>query len=644
MPSVRSTLVPNANIIRFLLTAASRVPAINYAASNDSDYVSQMESEKEIPRNYTNLTPLNTKAALLLQVYIGLLNTSISDSEREDIYHEFNFVFSEFIVAPLHQRPFQERNASKQAKKDISNLYSVTSLPTNSPKSRNRQQKEDSADATMYSPSAHSVVEDSEDGFSPISRPRVLEEEIDVFEKFAPTKPTSQNKRSLLDSIGLLSHIAAPSSPRSSRNSPEIPSRVRMFDEELITAKLNPNTNNHYSLWNLVEWMFYCASSASDPQDDLTGIDYHRQLYYNYSTFFTLVLDFVEFDYWRFVEKKVCSIIDCDVKEFMQVVPSLSASEVKLCTKAFHSFDFLLAKLFQQKTPKLIYWFDRGLEAVFSGLDGASRVQQPIPCYEKELELAKKLNKNKSDLINSCVLDSFKIRHKFVYTMYSMSLIYSYIESGNNQPKKLVDEESPLGLSNFTTQLSKKLNSLDPSAVEEFLKASLVHIDDTNYDKESFLFIVLMLRGLLHQTTKGEFSQDLAHIFRVFVNYPEEEFSRHLVAVFDNSSIFRRFMETELSVDSLGPLIQSWNIFQVTCCAISQLLQIWNYRQTVFTVEASFLSKYEVNLTKINSRFSSFLAQTSDWTPEYRTKAVKLKDQLRIVDFTSSWKNSTLRY
>lgn len=494
-------LIPNINILRVLVTLATRIPQINWVDDGGTIDIVKLGNDKEVQRDATNLALLRARSMNWLVLYMSRLSKmNIEQKEKIYIYKSFLPLMEDFIVLPeFIGSKTTERAASKNARKDITSIFkkpnNIILMLENSPKKKNIQKL----------PISPHVVADSEEEPTLLMQPRNLDEDLQhVYDKYLPSKKHKKNKSpgSLEESIDFLSknpnsRKASPSPILESKPDDEI--NLKLFGDNLLSWKLNPSFNKGYCMWSLIEWAFYCADKSSAEPLSLGNIDYHSCLYRNYRDFIKFVFEFVDFDFAYFLKTRLCPIFNCKKQELRYHIykakTEYSNSKATLVKKAFDDHKFLISKLLLQRSHKPIYWYDRVVESIFYGLDFANDTTRPLFCYQKENQLTLKPPKRLAQTMNPNVADSLHLRYQILYSVYYYSLYQSDLTPDTHFPdiEESFVSESPLSTYNLMKLASAKLSSVNVVAVDRFISLCLLKgTEDYKYLTRLQFFILLM--------------------------------------------------------------------------------------------------------------------------------------------------------
>lgn len=197
---------------------------------------------------------------------------------------------------------------------------------------------------------------------------------------------------------------------------------IHVYDEPLLAKKLQSPEN--FDIWNLIRWTFDCADSASQYQKFLfnsSNANVHY-IYITYEGFFEVFFDFLTVEY----------------------IGSENRS-------ARHLIDRLLALL----GPKM-YWYDRAVEYVFTGL-GISTNARCYPCYDRERLLIKY---DPAILVSRCKrLVQFTDNHQSMKLRWHIiCLLYFYGHSQSSSVEELMEN------------LSTKLEVIELEYLEAFFR------------------------------------------------------------------------------------------------------------------------------------------------------------------------------
>lgn len=518
------SMLPNLSLLRVLLTLATRIPTINWIDDNGKNDIISSGNEREVSGDYTSMVPLRNRAMSWFQIYFSIIKKYDKDHKGPNpLYDHLRLLMEEFIVLPDYVGIIRnERAASKNARKDINTMFKpptgILQMLEKSPKRK----------VVQKLPISPSVVNNSEDEAPLLMQPKILEEEIEsVSHNYLPSKKrkTNTDPKSLDASLDILSGT---SNSRKNSPSPAIEgekvdtTNSKLFDDCLLSWKLNPTLNKGYSLWSLIEWAFYCAESSSD--DLFLPVDYHSNLYKNYREFIGFFFEFLIFDLNLYMKTKLCTMFQCSNSqlryEIYQAKPDPNNSNARLYQKELESHNTLISKLLLQRSHKPIYWYDRIVETSFYGLSLSEGSPRPLHCYSKEnaltLNQIKKRNNKLPKKMNDNMIDSMLLRFQILYLVYYFSLLYSDQCPVDPEPRGAGPfiNDSPLGTYNLIKLISNKLCSLDIRIIEKFIRVCTITSLETYRRKYRSQFFLLLMTEIIEQNTEIKLMSNIIGILR----------------------------------------------------------------------------------------------------------------------------------
>lgn len=490
--------VPSVALFGVIFTLSARSSAINWtnnsnlldgiSASNES-----MNSGSDAYNNCIYKLPLSERALRLLRRYVAIFHEIGPQNIKgllpaTTLYENLTKSLREFIV----KQPNPRDVLTTETPRKVSRLTGILVIESAS---------EDQSRATTpeMGPSPtpadnREIVSDSEDNGDLLNEAMVGELYKFQTYNFSPAKDSSSSHlgKTLFDGMP---HLLRPQSRDTSEESDahETPKEkdtgvLKVFDDFLITQKLNPSSLPSYSLWSLLQWAFYCADESSKYQRHLfnSSNTSYSKIYRTYKHFIDVVMDLVAVN----LAYKVAKIIKRRKKSFrsdsdasitqtnegqMAIEQYFSGDEKarKAITKAISSSsDVLLLSLMSQLASSKRYWYDRVVEYVFTGLKLKSNYT-PYPCYERErllikhdalLHLKGYSSEEKYDDNN----DSMELRFKILALVYYRSLFFA--NGDDFQHALRLNDSTPPKL--LVSQICGKLFEVEYKFLVGFYEAS----------------------------------------------------------------------------------------------------------------------------------------------------------------------------
>lgn len=537
-----SPLILPTKFLSVLLTVSCRIPQINKPNFESSQDIIDPETERELQRDYTNLASLSQRSAVILRAYLNLLNNpEIPQNSKEPVYEALNSLISLFITKPVSLRGTYDRAAGKRAQSNVSDLYSITQMLQNPNKKMKHEE-----DASY-------VEEDT----TIVASPSPLQDtDVDI-ERYLSNGTKAVDDTTLKNSLNSLSTLAASreSTPRKSP-APGGEASFKIYDEDLITSLLNPNNKSNYSLWSLLKWTFYCGGLGQNNSDS------SYRLYANYKAFLEFVFDFVEFDLQHFENEKLQPYLNGT---------NLSPGPKQLYFRAINTHDFLLAKLFLQRTTNSMNWYDRVIEIAFYTGD-PKHGGNPGPCFPKEQHLTANAH-YKSEKSNHILVDSMKLRFKIIYLCYKLCLLISRQSPVDTYQETHMVVDSNMDFGVFLEVLCSKVVLLDNTVIEQFIKTSVIAAYKNSFDKYYVQFSLFSMIIILEHFADRSLNKELLEVYlrcRGSTDHLIKGVLRFLKL--RTKEILKQFVDVELPQDRT----RSWQIVRMILFTFCEFLTRWN--------------------------------------------------------------------
>ncbi|KAK6465792.1 hypothetical protein DFJ63DRAFT_333204 [Scheffersomyces coipomensis] len=491
--------IPSLDILRVLLTLASRCRSSNWSDTTTSIDGLQTTNEQvrvlnEDYYNSIHKPPLQSRSLLLLQNYFSYLSEyrKLDDPTLLLLYDQFRKVFDDFIVrnrtvtkSTLSSsnsntiRPVIKQSSSPKRKGDITSYFQ--SPPRSSPP------RIPLTDINQNETGKHAddmIISDSEGTVSDIGSGAVdMEREVNKFQSYniTPTKKLSRNILRLddeqmtsgLNSSEALFNSSSMDRDKNNRSRQRMmsPSKfpnwhsLKIFDDSILSKKLNPRLNRNFNLWQLVNWTFYCADKSSEIQRQSPNSNYSafHLIYSAHRDTIDFIFDFISYNFQYELKN------DPLIKKSVSDGNALASSRLKTAKFIEDSDSILLSKLVTQLGASQRDWYDRAVEYIFNGLGNKSK-EAPKSCYDREKGLINHdhsvkeqfYNFSSSDFVHfNDNMDSMKIRYKICMLLYQWSKYFHNIKGGSTN-------FDILGKREFLTQLAFKFNDIDFSYIIKF--------------------------------------------------------------------------------------------------------------------------------------------------------------------------------
>ncbi|KAK6204682.1 uncharacterized protein RJT21DRAFT_10266 [Scheffersomyces amazonensis] len=471
--------IPSVDILRVIFTLASRCPSSNWTDNTTSIDGLQTTNEqvRALNEDYFNSIhkpPLQNRSIWLLKTYFSIISHQINSEDPiiKLLYERIIEVLQDFIVRnrSVIRSPVRNSNPTIRISKkspitpskgDILSYFSSSPTErksvtrTTTPIKKEQENKQDEQ------------ISDSEETISDLNNEIIgaidMERELSKFQSYnmSPPKPLSRNLlptgENSTTSEALLNSISKDNTKSNNRNrdntlSPSVfPNwhTIRVFDDNILSMKLNPRLNRQFNLWQLVNWTFYCAQRSTELQRQTPNSNYSsfHIIYTAHRDIIDMIFDVLSLNFHRIIETATW------VQKFKgsNTLPKM----------VDESDEILFSKLMTQLGASQRDWYDRAIEYVFNGLGSRSK-EPPRSCYDREKGLIthdhsmkeKFQNYNFGDLYESNDnYNSMKSRFKICCQLYYWSTFFSDINEST-----LFE---PLSKRELLTQLEFKFTAID---------------------------------------------------------------------------------------------------------------------------------------------------------------------------------------
>lgn len=471
--TINQAYFPSTISLHVILTLATRLPQLNWSKEAHEHEIVKLAVEQEVVHGYTSMITFKDRSHRILSRYLQHLqqcferNGNLDDSE---LFEQLRFIFKEMI----------SQHGSKK-------------------KVRNKTHKrKDSSEHEIV------LISDSEEDITlkPITKQPSLKNE--------QNSPTSamKNAQLLMDRFG--------DSKSRKRRKKEIPTQnTKIFDDHLITHKLNPLLNDGYSLWHLIEWTFWCCkrSKIEEISKDITLDGFHES-YVNYQRFVEWCLDFLILDFEILINRYR-----------HQLEPSRTSGEDKLNSPKFR-MDKVMAK--EKNLLYLLIGYKSGgdrykdiVDICLYGLVEGERVNRN-PVYGRERQLLDEKYFTRMGDLNRDQRDSMSLRTKILFTVYRASTYYSSdsVTRKDISADQILNFDSNIDGNNSTYGLIKliadKMVEID-TRINEIFFESLVQLaldEDCSIHSVEFLFMTLAF-VVSEQNTEVDLNEAYELLFKL---------------------------------------------------------------------------------------------------------------------------------
>jgi hypothetical protein len=455
--------IPSEQTLRVIITIASRSPETNWTNTNPNiegltttnNYVKKLNEDYY---NSLSKSPLRDRSIWLLQQYLSIIRIHSDDPLIQILYKRFVSLFKDFIVQNYVRKKTRSTGPLIKPRSSLTLSpvkHQTTILNFFQKKTASHLSSPIGSDDTI----ADEVVSDSEDVMTILDSTTKMEEELKKFHG-VPNQLSSNLFTSVTNSISGLNNSAAlfsnisserdssprPTSPRPKKKSK--PNRsatpisypalnwknLKVFDEDILSIKLNPKLNHRFNIWLLINWTFYCADKSTNLSRLLANCSFtaFHSVYITHHELLSFIFDFLSFDLINGIKN------DPDIQELLVKShdPIRSFFKSKNSSRSvilghLENSKFLILNLMTQLGSLQIDWYDRIVEYVFNGL-GVKSNEIPQSCYEREKFLIKLDSSVKeqfldieSNVEHTDNINSMKLRFKIILLVYYRALYFS---------------------------------------------------------------------------------------------------------------------------------------------------------------------------------------------------------------------------
>lgn len=562
--------IPSVALLGVLLTLSARSSSINWTnSSNLLDGISttneSMNSGSDAYNNCTYKLPLKDRSIRIFRRYIGIFMDIGPENIKSLLpasllYENLMKSLRGFIVRQSSSKEVPVTAAMRKSSRLTDLSMPGPNRTDSDEQSRPSTPETDHIEQAPVTTDLNEIISDSEDNGELLNDAMAGELKKFQIYNFSPTKdsPSGRIGKTLFEGMP---HLVRPQSTESieesDTNQPQKSKESRIlkvFDDFLITQKLNPSAQPTYSFWNLLQWAFHCADESSKYQRHLfnSSNTSHSSIYHTYKQFIDVVLDLVAINFSYKVARTIKrkrkgskgdggdspGSQSTDVQTPIDAYFSGDEKERKAITKSIStSSDVLLLSLMSQLSPSKRDWYDRVVEYVFTGLNLKSNYT-PYPCYERERLLIKHdgllhVKGYSSEEKFDDNLDSMDLRFKSLSLVYYRALFFANGEDFYHS-LTLHDTTAPKLL---ITQICSKLVEVDYKYLVGFYEASAAdnRIAIPELYRDSMM--VSITKGLLAEITK------LVEIDDWFFALEDENKLETTLALIQNDDIYLSLTE-----------------------------------------------------------------------------------------------------
>lgn len=525
-----NTAIPSVNILRLLFSLSSRPDHIILKQINRKD-IEELNFFYEVPLDtigkFLDGHSLKRRSLKLLEDYVHILSSytnSIGYSSRNrELYAAFKDLLNDLVVNVNKEHQIIGNSAattlaSSTSLEPVSSITSNTDIPSD-----NSSIISDSSDDSEILLNSHHELANAE-----------ADIDADIIQQRDSGFATSKLPRGTY----------------------KFAKKTMLFGEPLLLNNLNPLFNKLYSIWNLIQWSFFCANSSTEEQ----RISFHpyalgaHVIYRTYHSIIDLICRVVMYDFRINLET------ECGADNFLSDIISRSSapsSRVPTLHKKKRIKDLVtetvLFKLVSQLHRSPNQWYDRAVEFIFSGLlEGSTKTNAAKPCFASEYGLLRRQHLFQSrnyyldHIFSNDNIHSISLRYKLSFMVFCISLILDTSSQSRALDSYEGDEQS------FLSYLSDGLLKIKAEYFEEFFRQSFVdHFDNLITPQDNLLMMYELSKYIIYKIARLRTTLNLNSIELVPTNSEANYRSLLEYLTFLNqevvySSFFDRTFETEL--------------------------------------------------------------------------------------------------
>lgn len=283
---------------------------------------------------------------------------------------------------------------------------------------------------------------------------------------------------------------------------------IRVFDEQLLSERLNPRLNKGFGFWLMINWCFYCADKATAllPSLALSSHTAYHNIYLVQSKLLAVMWDFIEinlFHTYAHITRKVKYVPGKDA--LVKFFKSPRRQRIRIQSRLERT-ELLLYALLAQLSTEQKYWYDRVVEYVFNGLELKSNTLRPSCIFARELTLLAHDPALKDSARTTTVcsytdnLDSMALRFKIVTTVFYWSLFFS--NGLLVHPKQRLAPSEHLTPGKLVAEMALKFISVDEIYLKEFFYSIDLHLGSRIPRKYRLAMLVELANVLLLDFTQ----------------------------------------------------------------------------------------------------------------------------------------------
>lgn len=436
---------PSTISLHIILTLATRLPQLNWSRESHEHDIVKLVVEQEAVHGYTSMIPFKDRAHRILSVYLEYLQQLTENNEdlqNSQLYEQLQTIFIEMISQQKVKRKFKKTHRRKE-----SSEHEII------------------------------VISDSEEDITlkPVTKHPSLRNE-----QSSPTR-AMKNAQILMDGFG-------DSKTRKKKKKEDPTQNTKLFDDNLITHKLDPSLNNGYSLWHLIEWTFWCSkrSKIEEISKDIFLDSFHES-YVNYRRFVSWCFDFFILD--------LNNITRPFIDQLKPTNLNFDTSDLRI-DKTMIKEKNLLSLLIGYKSGGDRY--TDIVDTVFFGLLEGERVNRN-PVYLRERQLLDEVYFTRMGGLNRDQQDSMDLRVKILFSIYQASTYYSSdsitrqymnVDVNVSFENRIENDHSTYSLIHI---VADKLSSMKSTVVELFFDAVFQLALEENCSVHSMEFLLMTL-------------------------------------------------------------------------------------------------------------------------------------------------------
>lgn len=575
--------VPSLDVLRALLTLASRCEGTTYTKDpvNILGVLVTKEYMNSLSDNYlTSLSkpPLSDRCINQLRLYVDSLPITVQNGDftTEVLYERLYLLAADFLV--------KEKNTAKLISAEATERYDLGKAK---PCNQNKALKANFDLETRTS-------DDSNDQSNLI---------INLKEYQNPNF-------SYLDSDSGNHTFNQPPRKRMKPSAESLVPGIRIFDYELLGTLLNPNIN-HFNIWNLMDWTFYCAKLSTN--ESTQSVKYHT-VYKTYNKVLHLIFDIVaiNFDY-ELVKNVKGYNLTIDTFQQLKDTNSFKIFYHSLDGRHVSTSNVLLLNLLSQLNSSQADLYEMALNYILRGIYYPFN-EIPNPCYHVELAFIRQrdfLDLPHITLFSDCI-DSFQIRYKIILLMYYYAITFH----DNNAVQRSSRLRSYLSLKSLVVELSKRLLQFNFNFLKLFYAiSSMREIRVPNFVKSSMMqevtyTLLYQLTGVNFETGRIDEQSNSQTILEATINTIDLVLDENTYAAIIEDETYANFDDFYRAWRKLN-FVLAWLLgmllteFRLKCVYENKDIEIFRHKlnladETRVRMYKSFIQQHSIRNEKFN--------------------------------------------